>query len=100
MALYRYEVLDEEGRVVEVYEAEQSSGDPPLKRHPITGEKMRRAFTAPSLNTKYTDWDGRLENDNLNKAGFTRYEKDKTTGRYFKSNRGAGPDELDPHAGS
>lgn len=99
MPIYEYEVLDEEGRVVEIFEAEQATGAKPLDTHPITGEPMRRKFSAPGLNTKYADWDGKLEPEKLSKAGFTRYEKDKATGRYFKSNVGRGPDELDPKAG-
>ncbi len=96
MPVYAYEVLDDKGRVVEIFEAEQSPGDPPLETHPVTGERMRRQFTAPGLNTRYADWDGKLEAGSLTRAGFTRYERDKTTGRYFKSNVGRGPDELDP----
>lgn len=100
MPIYEYEVLDDDGKVVEIYEAEQAAGEASLESHPVTGEKMRRKFSAPGVNTQYADWDGKLEAGRLSKAGFTRYEKDKTTGRYFKSNQGGGPDELDPKAGS
>jgi hypothetical protein len=96
MPVYTYEVLGDDGRVVETYEAEQPLGAPPLGNHPVTGEPLRRVLTAPRLNTKYADWDGKLEAGRLSRAGFTRYEKDRTTGRYYKSNRGAGPEELDP----
>ncbi|MBC2601380.1 FmdB family zinc ribbon protein [Puniceicoccus vermicola] len=99
MPIYTYEVLDDAGKVVEVYEAEQAFGAEPLETHPITGEKMRKIFTAPGINATYADWGGKLEADNLTQSGFTRYERDKTTGRYFKSNEGRGPQELDPHAG-
>jgi len=99
MPVYEYEVLDDEGRIVEIFEAEQPAGDPALTVHPVTGEKMRRKFSVPGVNTKYADWDGKLEPKRLSEAGFTRYEKDKTTGRYFKTNGGRGPDELDPHRG-
>lgn len=99
MPIYTYEVLDEAGEVVEVYEAEQAFGAEPLEVHPITGERMRKVFTPPGVNTTYADWNQKLEAGNLSQAGFTRYERDKTTGRYFKSNVGRGPEELDPHAG-
>jgi len=99
MPTYTYEVTDSEGKVVEIYEAEQPLGAEPLKNHPITGEAMRKVYTPPRINATYADWDGKLEAGRLSKAGFTKYEKDKTTGRYFKSNEGRGPSELDPHAG-
>ncbi len=100
MPLYEYEVLDENGRVVEIYEAEQAAGEAPLAAHPVTGEKMRRKFSAPGVNTRYADWDGKLEPERLSRAGFTQYKKDETTGRYFKTNVGRGPEELDPGSGS
>ncbi|MEM0966743.1 MAG: FmdB family transcriptional regulator [Verrucomicrobiota bacterium] len=99
MPIYAYEVLDEKGEVVEIFEAEQPLGAEPLKLHPVTGELLRKVFTSPGINTTYADWDGKLESGKLTKAGFTKYERDKTTGRYFKANVGKGPEELDPHAG-
>jgi len=98
--IYEYEVLDDKGNVVEIYEAEQTSGAPDLEAHPVTGEPMRRKYSAPAVNTRYADWDGKLEPERLSKAGFTQYEKDKTTGRYFKTNVGRGPEELNPGADS
>ena len=99
MPVFTYEVLDEAGEVVEVYEAEQAFGAEPLKTHPVTGERMRKILTAPRLNTTYADWGNKLEPGRLSKAGFTQYQRDKTTGRYFKTNVGKGPQELDPRAG-
>ena len=96
MPFYEYEVIDEQGRVVEIYEAEQPAGEAPLTVHPVTGETLRRKYSKPSLNTQYSDWDGKLEAGRLSKAGFTQYKKDKTTGRYYKTNVGRGPEELDP----
>jgi len=96
MPVFTYEVLDDDERVVEIYEAEQDFGAKPLDTHPITGERMRKVFTPLGVNTTYSDWGKKLESGNLSKAGFTRYERDKSTGRYFKSNEGKGPLELDP----
>jgi hypothetical protein len=99
MPIYQYEVLNEEGKVVEIFEAEQVLGAEPLTKHPVTGEAMRRLFTPPGINAIYSNWKDKLEPGKLAGAGFTRYEKDKATGRYFKSNQGQGPAEIDPHAG-
>tara|TARA_R100000027_G_scaffold7932_4_gene5986 strand:+ start:7287 stop:7586 length:300 start_codon:yes stop_codon:yes gene_type:complete len=96
MPIYTYEVLDDEGKVIEVYEAEQAFGADPLQTHPITGEKMRKIFTPPGVNTTYADWKQKLEPGHLAQSGFTRYERDRSTGRYFKSNPGQGPQEIDP----
>ena len=99
MPIYTYEVFDDGGRMIEIFEAEQDFGAETLEKHPITGERMRKIFTPPGVNTTYSDWGKKLEPGRLSQAGFTRYEKDKSTGRYFKSNEGTGPSELDSHAG-
>lgn len=96
MPIYTYEVLDEAGEVVEIYEAEQKPKDAPLATHPVTGEVMRKVFTPPRINTVYSDWGKHLEKGNLTEHGFTRYERDKLTGRYNKTNEGRGPSEIDP----
>jgi len=99
MPVYTYEVLDADGNIVEIYEAEQPLGSEALSKHPITGEQMRKVLTAPRINATYSNWKDKLEPGKLANSGFTRYERDKSTGRYFKSNPGQGPAEIDPHAG-
>jgi len=96
MPIYTYEVLDDSGKVVEVYEAEQSLHDKPLQAHPVTGEKMRKIVTAASVSTKYSHWKNKMDNKKLQQKGFTRYERDRLTGKYYKTNQGAGPKLLDP----
>lgn len=95
MPIYRYEVLDEDDQTVDVYEAEQGFADAPLKHHPITGERLRKVVNAPNLNLRYADWRGKIDPENLARHGFTRYEKDRVTGRYHKTNRGDGPDRIE-----
>ena len=64
---------------------------------------MRRVFYAPNLVTKYAA--GEIKRKTGDKAfleskGFTRYDKDKATGRYHMtagSDPGA-PDTIDPKA--
>ena len=60
--------------------------DPPLERHPHSGNPVKKCFSSPNLNTLYSELENkqRLDPKNLEKQGFTQYEKDKTTGRYYK----------------
>ena len=46
MAIYEYEILDNEGAVVGIFEAEQKMNDPKLTRHPETGQPLRRILSA------------------------------------------------------
>ena len=69
--------------------------EPPLKEHPISGKPVRKVYAAPNLPTKYTDsaTKSKLTNENVEKHGFTRYEKDKVSGKYNKT---AGKDPRAP----
>ena len=66
-----------------------------LKTHPKTGNPIRKVFHAPNVVSKYTEGatKSRLSDQNIEKHGFTRYEKDKVTGRYHKT---AGKDKRAP----
>ena len=46
MAIYEYEVLDAEGAVVGIFEAEQKMSDATLTKHPETGQPLRRILSA------------------------------------------------------
>ncbi len=46
MAIYEYEVLDTDGAVVGIYEAEQKMSDATLTQHPQTGQPLRRILSA------------------------------------------------------
>lgn len=100
MVWYKYEVIREDGAEGEVFEMEQSMKDPPLTTHPLTGEKVRKVYEPPLLAWKHTPGKVRhlTSNENLEKAGLTKYVRDKMTGRYHKvvgKDRRA-PDMLDP----
>lgn len=103
MAIYVYEVIREDGTEGEIFEFEQSMQEPALTRHPVTGDPVRRVYLPPNLAYKHTP--GRVRdltsNESVERAGFTKYVKDKTTGRYHKEvgkDRRA-PEVLDPRAG-
>jgi len=92
MPVYVYEVIST-GEKLELF---QSMHDPDLTVHPENGLPVRKVFLPPNLGTKHTA--GRekklLDNRNVEKAGFTKYEKDKSTGTYHRVAGKAGPSTL------
>lgn len=89
MPVYVYEILTTGER----FELQQSMRDEALTVHPETGEPVRRVILPPNLATHYTP--GRekslLDNRNVEKAGFTKYERDKLTGTYHRVAGNQGP---------
>ncbi len=51
MPVYEYEILNQDGTVVGVLEVEHKMSDPPLVRHPETGEPLRRVLSATFAHT-------------------------------------------------
>jgi predicted nucleic acid-binding Zn ribbon protein len=103
MPIYVYEVVNEDGKVVnddgtggERFELQQSMQEKALTEHPETGEQIRRVLLPPNLSTRYTPGDTRtrLDNKNVEKAGFTKYEKDKLTGKYHRVAGKGGPETI------
>lgn len=96
MPIYEYEVVHEDETTGERFEIHQSIHDEPLSRHPETGEPVRRVITAPTLTLKHST--GReqkmLENSNLEKKGFTKYERDRSTGTYHRVAGKEGPETF------
>lgn len=93
MPVYVYEVIQADGRPGARFEHHQSMKDDPLQRHPDTGEPVRRVLQSPNLSTRHTPGSEskRLDNKNVEKAGFTKYEKDKLTGQYHRVAGKEGP---------
>lgn len=87
MPVYLYEVINEDGSPGVRFEVEQSASSSPISRHPRTGQTVRRVFTAPNLGGRYADSriKKELSDENVGRAGFTRYERDKLTGTYHKT---------------
>jgi predicted nucleic acid-binding Zn ribbon protein len=46
MAIYEYEILNPDGSVKGVFEAEQKMSEPALTKHPLTGEPLRRILSS------------------------------------------------------
>ncbi len=98
MPIYVYEVINRPADGGERFEWEQRMSDPPLQHHPVTGEPVRRVFQVPHVASKYTPGATRtrLDNANVEKSGFTKYERDKLTGKYHRVAGKKGPDTLHP----
>jgi len=95
MPTYVYQEILPDGSDGETFEIVQRMSDAPLKTHPKTGNPVRKVFLVPNLANKYTEGatKDKLSDENVEKHGFTRYEKDKVTGRYHKT---AGKDKRAP----
>jgi hypothetical protein len=100
MPIYVYQIMEEDGSEGEIFEMEQSMKDPALKVDPETGKRVKRVYLPPNLAYKHTP--GRVKSltadEHVEKKGFTKYVRDKVTGRYHKTagkDRKA-PDVLDP----
>ncbi|MCC5840107.1 MAG: hypothetical protein JJT96_08285 [Opitutales bacterium] len=98
MPVYVYETILPDNRGGERFEMIQSMNEPALTAHPLTGEPVRRVIQPPNIASKYTPGQtrARLDNKNVEKAGFTKYERDKVTGRYHKVAGKQGPSTLNP----
>lgn len=95
MPFYVYEVILPDGSGGERFEVRQSMSDPPLTRHPETGEPVRRVITPPRVvgDSPSRAAQRALGNDRkLGEMGFTKYVR-SDKGRYEKT-AGTGPDLL------
>jgi predicted nucleic acid-binding Zn ribbon protein len=97
MPTYVYEIIGAGGEAGKRFEWIQSMRDAPLTRHPETGEPVRRVLQAPNLASRYSERQtkARLDNRQVEKAGFTKYEKDKLTGRYHRVAGRQGPSTIE-----
>ncbi|GHB90230.1 FmdB family zinc ribbon protein [Cerasicoccus arenae] len=95
MPIYVYQVINPDGSEGDCFEIEQPMSDSALTKHPRTGEPVRRVYQAPNLATRYTPkgTQKKLETKNVERAGFTKYERDKLTGQYHRT---AGTDKRAP----
>ena len=94
MPVYVYEVIETGER----FEILQSMNEDRLETHPTHGKAVRRVFLPPTIGSKHTAGKEKsmLDNKNVEKAGFTKYERDKITGKYNKVAGKQGPSQLTP----
>lgn len=92
MPLYVYEVLNADGSVCDQFEIIQKMTDSPLTKHPETGQPVRMKMQAPFV-AKKTFGElpkSDLSDRNLEKLGFTKYQKKKQGG--YEKVVGDGPE--------
>jgi hypothetical protein len=78
MPTYVYEILDKKGEPTgKTFEHVGSMKDPPLTAEPGTGRPCRRAIVAPNIAGNWSPLKakGTLSNKNLERMGFTKYER-------------------------
>lgn len=90
MPLYVYQVIEPDGGEGEVFEVLQGMNEPPLTRHPETGQPVQRLLHAPNVATRFTG--DKLDPKNLARKGFTQYRK--AGGGYYEKTAGSGPDVI------
>ncbi len=95
MPTYVYQEILPDGSDGDIFEYIQSMSEETLTTHPQTGNVVRKVFHAPNVSSNYTTGSTKrkLSTENIEKHGFTRYEKDVVTGRYNKT---AGTDTRAP----
>jgi len=94
MPVYVYEIINEDGSGGEQFEVVQSMKDEALTKHPETGEPVRKVIQSPMIGGRWSEAAHKknLSNENLDRLGFTKYEK-VGQGQYEKK-AGQGPTEL------
>ena len=96
MPVYQYKVVDSKIED-EIIEIEQEIGAKELRVHPITGETIKKIITATSLtlNHSSTKEKATLEKGNLEKNGFTVFQKDNSNPlKYNRTAGNQGPEEI------
>lgn len=100
MPIYLYQEILPGGQPGPVFEWMQPVSAPALTRHPESGHPVRKLPTTPSLTLRYGEGSQkhRLDARSVEKAGFTRYDRDRLTGRYHKvaGRDSRAPDVLSP----
>lgn len=95
LPLYQYQVINDQ-KIEEFFEVEQKINEPPLTTHPITREPVKRILTAASLSLTHSTQSEKksLSFKNLHKNGFTQYEKDSSSGDYYRTVGNQGPEKI------
>lgn len=101
MPTYVYREIRDDGTDGELFEVVQSMSETALSVHPTSGRPVKRVLLPFGLTTKYGDNHdkNRLSDHNLDRLGFTKYQK-SDDGTYEKT-AGTGPDTIsrDPMTG-
>jgi len=95
MPIYTYQFINEDGSDGDLFEVMRKMSDPPLKKHPDTGQKVKRIYQPVHIAglTNALHDRTRLDDKNLTKNGFTAYRKNGK-GHYERTAGAAGPDNI------
>jgi len=93
--VYTYQILKEDGSPGESFEVIRKMSDPPLERHPETGEKVTRVYQPIHIAGMTSELHSktRMTDKNLEKNGFTAYRRNGK-GHYERTAGAAGPERL------
>jgi hypothetical protein len=90
MPTYVYATVMPDGSDGEMFEVFQKMSEAPLTVHPESGAPVRRVIVTPNVQT--TTDKTRFSKSNLERLGFTKYER-KGSG-YFEKSAGDGPNAI------
>jgi len=95
MPLYQYEVITDDDSPGQQFEIFQSMSEPPLTKHPESGQPVRRVLCAPAIGGKWSD--GAMnrsvaDDKKLDRLGFTKYVK--SGDGIYEKRAGKGPDVI------
>ena len=95
MPIYTYQIIHDDGTEGETFDVLRSMSDPPLKKHPETGEKVKRIFQPVHIagmgNERHSK--ATLSDSNIEKHGFTKYVR-SGKGQYERTAGKGGPSQL------
>lgn len=92
MPTYVYQEILENGEGGDTFEVVQRMADEALTAHPTTGRPVRRLLQPPGLTLRAGASKASLDDGNLARLGFTKYQK-ASDGKYEKT-VGTGPDLI------
>ncbi|HEX5104999.1 MAG TPA: FmdB family transcriptional regulator [Pirellulaceae bacterium] len=95
MPIYVYELITDDDSPGEQFEIFQKMADPPLTKHPESGQPVRRVFCPPAIGGQWSDSamaKNVADDKKLDRMGFTKYVK-AGDGHYEKT-AGTGPDVI------
>ncbi len=94
MPLYVYQVIEPDGTAGEIFEVLQEMSEAALTHHPDNGKPVVKLLGTPNTPRKWGDSNVRssLSNANLERHGFTRYQK--SGGGTYEKTSGQGPNVI------
>src|SRR5437764_339553 len=94
MPTYVYQTTNEDGSDGEVFELFQKMAEPALTAHPQNGKPVRRLIQPPIIPGNWSDHASKqkLSDKNLDRMGFTKYQR-AGDGK-FEKKAGKGPNVI------